>query len=101
MQDNIEVVPEDFIETFLDEIEEVPNEENSEYEIEIRASMIIVINYLWNKINRSIDRIAIKCVYYDNFNVFLKMLYQILDTEPYILEISCFNTSIIYNFVLE
>lgn len=34
-------------------------EENSEYEIEIRASMIIVINYLWNKINRSIDRIAI------------------------------------------
>ena len=34
-------------------------EENSDYEIEIRASMIIVINYLWNKINRSVDRIDI------------------------------------------
>lgn len=34
-------------------------EENSAYEIEIRASMIVVINYLWNKINRSVDRIDI------------------------------------------
>lgn len=34
-------------------------EENSEYEVEIRASMIVVINYIWEQINRSIDRIDI------------------------------------------
>ena len=34
-------------------------EEKSDYEIEIRASRIIVINYLWNKISRSMDRIDI------------------------------------------
>jgi len=34
-------------------------EENSVYEIEIRASMIVVINYIWEQINRSIDRIDI------------------------------------------
>lgn len=34
-------------------------EKNSEYEVEIRASMIIVINYIWNKINKKIDRIDI------------------------------------------
>lgn len=33
--------------------------ENSEYEVEIRASVIVVINYLWNKVGRSIDRIDI------------------------------------------
>lgn len=32
---------------------------NSEYEVEIRASMIVVINYIWNKIDKSIDRIDI------------------------------------------
>lgn len=34
-------------------------EENSEYEVEIRASMIVVINYIWEKIDKSIDRIDI------------------------------------------
>lgn len=34
-------------------------EENSEYEVEIRASMIIVVNYIWEKIDKSIDRIDI------------------------------------------
>lgn len=34
-------------------------EENSEYEIEIRASMIVVINYIWEQMNESIDRINI------------------------------------------
>lgn len=34
-------------------------EENSEYEVEIRASMIIVINYIWEQIDKSIDRIDI------------------------------------------
>lgn len=34
-------------------------EENSEYEVEIRASMIVVINYIWEQINKSIDRIDI------------------------------------------
>lgn len=34
-------------------------DENSEYEVEIRASMIIVINYIWEKIDKSIDRIDI------------------------------------------
>lgn len=34
-------------------------EENSEYEVEIRASMIVVINYIWNQIDKSIDRIDI------------------------------------------
>lgn len=34
-------------------------EENSEYEVEIRGSMIIVIDYIWKKINKSIDRIDI------------------------------------------
>jgi hypothetical protein len=36
-----------------------PIEENSEYEVEIRASMILVINYIWEQINKSIDRIDI------------------------------------------
>lgn len=34
-------------------------EENSEYEVEIRASMIVVINYIWEQIEKSIDRIDI------------------------------------------
>lgn len=34
-------------------------EENSEYEVEIRASMIIVINHIWEQIDKSIDRIDI------------------------------------------
>lgn len=34
-------------------------EENSEYEVEIRASMIVVINYIYEQIDRSIDRIDI------------------------------------------
>ena len=34
-------------------------EVNSEYEIEIRASMIVVINYIWEQIDKSIDRIDI------------------------------------------
>ena len=34
-------------------------EENSEYEVEVRASMIIVVNYIWERINKSIDRIDI------------------------------------------
>lgn len=34
-------------------------EENSEYEIEIRASMIIAINHIWKLIHKSIDRIDI------------------------------------------
>ena len=34
-------------------------EENSEYEVEIRASMIVVINYIWEQIDKSIDRIDI------------------------------------------
>jgi Protein of unknown function (DUF2419). len=34
-------------------------EENSEYEVEIRASMLVVINYIYEKINKSIDRIDI------------------------------------------
>ena len=34
-------------------------EENSEYEVEIRASMIVVINYIWEQIGGSIDRIDI------------------------------------------
>lgn len=34
-------------------------EENSAYEVEIRASMIVVINYIWDRINKSIDRIDI------------------------------------------
>ena len=33
--------------------------ENSEYEVEIRASMIVVINYIYEKIDRKIDRIDI------------------------------------------
>ena len=32
-------------------------EENSEYEVEIRASMIVVINYIWEQIDKIIDRI--------------------------------------------
>ena len=31
-------------------------EENSEYEVEIRASMIVVINYIWEQIDKIIDR---------------------------------------------
>ncbi len=34
-------------------------EENSEYETEIRASMIVVINYIWEQIDKSIDKIDI------------------------------------------
>ena len=34
-------------------------EENSEYEVEVRASMIVVINYIWEQIDKSIDRIDI------------------------------------------
>lgn len=34
-------------------------EENSKYEVEIRASMIVVINYIWEQIDKSIDRIDI------------------------------------------
>ena len=34
-------------------------EENSEYEVEIRASMLVVINYIYEQINKSIDRIDI------------------------------------------
>ena len=34
-------------------------EENSEYEVEIRASMIIVINHIWEQIDKKIDRIDI------------------------------------------
>ena len=34
-------------------------DENSEYEVEIRASQIVVINYIWNKIDKCIDRIDI------------------------------------------
>ena len=34
-------------------------EENSEYEVEIRASMIVVINYIWEQIDKSIARIDI------------------------------------------
>lgn len=34
-------------------------EENSEYEVEIRASVIVVIDYIWNKIDGKIDRIDI------------------------------------------
>lgn len=33
--------------------------ENSEYEVEIRASMIVVINYIYEQIDKSIDRIDI------------------------------------------
>lgn len=34
-------------------------EENSEYEVEIRASMIVVINYIWEQIDKIIDKIDI------------------------------------------
>lgn len=34
-------------------------EENSSFEVEIRASMIVVINYIYKQINKSIDRIDI------------------------------------------
>lgn len=34
-------------------------EENSEFEVEIRASTLVIINYIWEKINKSIDRIDI------------------------------------------
>ena len=37
-------------------------EENSEYEVEIRASMLVVINYIYEQINKSIDRIDIKTI---------------------------------------
>lgn len=33
--------------------------ENSEYEVEIRASMIVAINYIWEKIDKSIELIDI------------------------------------------
>lgn len=36
-----------------------PIAENSAYEVEIRASMIVVINYIWEQIDKSIDRIDI------------------------------------------
>lgn len=34
-------------------------EENSEYEVEIRASMIVVVNYIYDKLDRRVDRIDI------------------------------------------
>jgi len=34
-------------------------EKNSEYEVEIRANMIIVINYIYEQINKNLDRIDI------------------------------------------
>lgn len=34
-------------------------DENSEYEVEIRASMIAVINYIYEQVNKSVDRIYI------------------------------------------
>ncbi len=34
-------------------------DENSEYEVEIRASMIAVINYIYEQVNKSVDRIDI------------------------------------------
>lgn len=34
-------------------------DENSEYEVEIRASQIVAINYIWEKIDKRIDRIDI------------------------------------------
>lgn len=37
----------------------IPIEENSEYEVEIRASMMVVINYIWKQVHMSIDRIDI------------------------------------------
>lgn len=37
----------------------IPIEENCEMEIEIRASMIVVIDYVWKKIHKSFDRIDI------------------------------------------
>lgn len=43
--------------TFITDKNEI--KENSEFEVEIRASMIIVIDYIYNKINRSINRIDI------------------------------------------
>lgn len=43
--------------SLLEERQEI--EENSEYEVEIRASMIVAINYIWEKIDKSIDRIDI------------------------------------------
>ena len=33
--------------------------ENSEYEVEIRASMIVVVHFIWKKIDKCIDRIDI------------------------------------------
>jgi hypothetical protein len=36
-----------------------PIEENSRYEVEVRASMIVVINYIWNQTHKSLDRIDI------------------------------------------
>lgn len=47
--------------TELSEILETKTEieENSEYEVEIRSSMLVVINYIWEQINRSMDRIDI------------------------------------------
>lgn len=33
--------------------------ENSEYEVEIRASQIVAINYIWEKIDKCVDRIDI------------------------------------------
>lgn len=43
--------------SYLENKKEIP--ENSEYEIEIRASMIIVIDYIYQHIDKSIDRIDI------------------------------------------
>lgn len=41
-------------------------EENSEYEVEIRASMIVVINYIQEQIDKSIDRIDINDFVWSN-----------------------------------
>ncbi len=47
--------------TTLSSLLEVKTEikENSEYEVEIRSSMIVVIQYIWEQIDKKIDRIEI------------------------------------------
>ena len=58
-------------------------EENSEYEVEIRASMLIVINYIQNKM-KNVNAIDI------NDYLFLLAKKIKLDTKPYHL---CRNTN--------
>lgn len=52
-------------------------EENSEYEVEIRASMIVVINYIWEQIDKIIDRIDI------NDFIWSKGQYKTKKYKPY------------------